>query len=50
VLEIGCGTGSLTVLLARALPAASVAGPDPDPDALARARAKDPGDTGSRIE
>ncbi len=42
VLEIGCGTGSLTVRLAQALPAASVTGLDPDPEALARARAKDP--------
>ncbi len=42
VLEIGCGTGSLTVRLAQALPASSVVGLDPDPDALARARAKDP--------
>jgi len=42
VLEIGCGTGSLTVRLAQALPASSVTGLDPDSDALARARAKDP--------
>jgi ubiquinone/menaquinone biosynthesis C-methylase UbiE len=41
VLEIGCGTGSLTLRLADALPAASIAGLDPDPDVLARARAKD---------
>jgi ubiquinone/menaquinone biosynthesis C-methylase UbiE len=41
VLEIGCGTGSLTVRLAQALPACSVVGLDPDLDALARARAKD---------
>src|ERR1700689_2976832 len=42
VLEIGCGTGSLTVGIARALPGASVVGLDPDPDVLARAQAKDP--------
>jgi ubiquinone/menaquinone biosynthesis C-methylase UbiE len=42
VLEIGCGTGSLAVRLAQALPAASITALDPDPDALARARAKDP--------
>jgi ubiquinone/menaquinone biosynthesis C-methylase UbiE len=42
VLELGCGTGSLTVCLAAALPEASVTGLDPDPDALTRARAKDP--------
>lgn len=40
VLEIGCGTGSLTTLLARALPAASIIGLDPDPVALTRAQAK----------
>ncbi|HEX4465900.1 MAG TPA: class I SAM-dependent methyltransferase [Solirubrobacteraceae bacterium] len=44
-LELGCGTGSLTVLLARALPASSVVGLDPDPDVLARARLKDPSDS-----
>jgi SAM-dependent methyltransferase len=42
VLEIGCGTGSLTVRLAQALPASSITALDPDPDALSRARAKDP--------
>jgi SAM-dependent methyltransferase len=42
VLEIGCGTGSLAVRLAQALPDASILGLDPDPDALVRARAKDP--------
>jgi ubiquinone/menaquinone biosynthesis C-methylase UbiE len=47
VLEIGCGTGSLTVRLAQALPTASIMGLDPDPGALARARAKDPA---SRID
>ncbi len=41
VLEIGCGTGSLTTRLAQALPAASVTGLDPDPAVLARAQAKD---------
>jgi ubiquinone/menaquinone biosynthesis C-methylase UbiE len=42
VLEIGCGTGSLAVRLAEALPDASIAGLDPDLEALGRARAKDP--------
>lgn len=41
ILELGCGTGSLTVRLAVALPGAMVTGLDPDPDALRRARAKD---------
>jgi ubiquinone/menaquinone biosynthesis C-methylase UbiE len=40
VLEIGCGTGSLTARLAQALPDASITALDPDADALARARAK----------
>ncbi len=42
VLEIGCGTGSLTVRLAQALPGSTITGLDPDPDALARACVKDP--------
>jgi ubiquinone/menaquinone biosynthesis C-methylase UbiE len=40
VLEIGCGTGSLLLLLAKAQPAATVIGLDPDPAALAIARRK----------
>ncbi len=40
VLELGCGTGSLTALLVRALPEAPVTGLDPDRAALARARVK----------
>ncbi|HEX4110886.1 MAG TPA: class I SAM-dependent methyltransferase [Solirubrobacteraceae bacterium] len=40
VLEIGCGTGNLAVLLATRCPTAQVAGIDPDPQALARARRK----------
>jgi ubiquinone/menaquinone biosynthesis C-methylase UbiE len=40
LLEIGCGTGSLTTLLAQALPAASIVGLDPDPGVLTRAQAK----------
>lgn len=47
VLEIGCGTGSLTLRLADALPGASTVGLDPDPYVLARARARD---TASRID
>jgi ubiquinone/menaquinone biosynthesis C-methylase UbiE len=40
VLEIGCGTGNLTVLVKRLHPGADVIGLDPDPKALARARRK----------
>jgi ubiquinone/menaquinone biosynthesis C-methylase UbiE len=40
VLEIGCGTGSLTILVKRLHPGAAVVGLDPDPAALARARRK----------
>ena len=40
VLEIGCGTGSLLLLLARSQPAAELVGLDPDPAALKIARRK----------
>ena len=40
VLEIGCGTGNLAILLKRIHPEAEVVGLDPDPKALARARRK----------
>ncbi|HET7344202.1 MAG TPA: methyltransferase domain-containing protein [Methylomirabilota bacterium] len=40
VLDIGCGTGSLVVLLARAHPGVEVVGLDPDLKALARAERK----------
>jgi ubiquinone/menaquinone biosynthesis C-methylase UbiE len=40
VLDIGCGTGSLTLLIKRLHPRAEVVGLDPDPKALARARRK----------
>ncbi|MDT7600646.1 MAG: hypothetical protein QOK26_2723 [Pseudonocardiales bacterium] len=40
VLEIGCGTGNLTVLTKRRQPDAEVVGLDPDPGALARATRK----------
>ncbi|MFC3965046.1 class I SAM-dependent methyltransferase [Nocardia jiangsuensis] len=42
VLEIGCGTGNLTILAQRAVPGADVTGTDPDPRALARAERKAP--------
>src|SRR6266478_2037249 len=40
VLDIGCGTGTLAVLIKRRYPAVEVVGLDPDPRALARARRK----------
>lgn len=40
VLEVGCGTGSLSILAQRLNPAADVTAIDPDPKALARARRK----------
>jgi ubiquinone/menaquinone biosynthesis C-methylase UbiE len=40
VLEIGCGTGNLTLLLKRLHPDADVVGLDPDAKALVRARRK----------
>jgi ubiquinone/menaquinone biosynthesis C-methylase UbiE len=40
VLDVGCGTGTLAVLLKRRHPGVEVTGLDPDPKALARARQK----------
>lgn len=40
VLDVGCGTGSLVVMLKRQYPALQVTGLDPDPKALQRARTK----------
>jgi ubiquinone/menaquinone biosynthesis C-methylase UbiE len=40
VLEVGCGTGSLVLLVKRLHPGVDVVGLDPDPKALARARRK----------
>lgn len=40
VLEIGCGTGNLALLVKRMSPHLDVTGLDPDPRALARARRK----------
>lgn len=37
ILEIGCGTGNLTILVKLLYPAVEVVGLDPDPKALARA-------------
>ncbi|MEV4128372.1 class I SAM-dependent methyltransferase [Nocardia sp. NPDC049707] len=50
VLEIGCGTGNLTIRAKRAQPAAEVIGSDPDPLALARAERKAHGLNGIRFE
>lgn len=40
ILDIGCGTGTLAIAIARAEPKASVVGLDGDPKILARARRK----------
>lgn len=40
ILDIGCGTGSLVVMLKRQFPAVQVVGLDPDAKALSRARIK----------
>ncbi|MBL8569884.1 MAG: methyltransferase domain-containing protein [Phreatobacter sp.] len=40
ILDVGCGTGSLLVLLGKAAPSARLIGIDPDPAMLARARKK----------
>ncbi|WP_370114094.1 class I SAM-dependent methyltransferase [Streptacidiphilus sp. MAP12-33] len=40
LLEIGCGTGNLSLLARRTRPGVEVVGSDPDPLALARARRK----------
>ena len=40
ILDVGCGTGTLAVMLARSQPAARVIGIDGDPEVLARAQDK----------
>jgi ubiquinone/menaquinone biosynthesis C-methylase UbiE len=40
VLDIGCGTGTMAVLIKQLYPTVEVVGLDPDPKALARARRK----------
>ncbi|MEV0671483.1 methyltransferase domain-containing protein [Mycobacterium sp. NPDC050441] len=46
VIEIGCGTGNLTVRAKKACPGADIIGTDPDPRALRRAERKVKGMTG----
>jgi ubiquinone/menaquinone biosynthesis C-methylase UbiE len=50
VLEIGCGTGNLTIRAKHAHPDVELVGSDPDPLALARAQRKARGLTGIRFE
>jgi ubiquinone/menaquinone biosynthesis C-methylase UbiE len=50
VLEIGCGTGNLTIRAKRAHPSIQLIGLDPDPNALARAQRKAHGLSGIRFE
>lgn len=50
VLEIGSGTGNLTLRAKRSRPGIDVVGIDPDPLALARARRKLNGETGIRFD
>ncbi|WP_201776148.1 class I SAM-dependent methyltransferase [Streptacidiphilus melanogenes] len=50
VLEIGCGTGNLTLRAKRAHPAVELVGSDPDPLALAVAERKAAGLDGIRFE
>ena len=40
ILDLGCGTGTLTIMLKQAMPGAQVVGLDGDPDVLAIARKK----------
>jgi ubiquinone/menaquinone biosynthesis C-methylase UbiE len=40
ILDVGCGTGTLAVLLAKACPGASIHAIDPDPEVLSRAELK----------
>lgn len=48
--EIGCGTGNLTVRVKKSCPTADIVATDPDPRALQRARRKAKGMTGVRFE
>jgi ubiquinone/menaquinone biosynthesis C-methylase UbiE len=50
VLEIGCGTGNLTIKTKRACPGVDIVGSDPDPRALSRAQRKARELSGIRFE
>lgn len=50
VVEIGCGTGNLTVRVKKSCPTADIVATDPDPRALQRARRKAKGMTGVSFE
>ncbi|KUI03973.1 class I SAM-dependent methyltransferase [Mycobacterium sp. IS-3022] len=50
VLEVGCGTGNVSVRAKRRYPALTAVGCDPDPRALSRAQRKARGLTGIRFE
>ncbi|MGV0781212.1 methyltransferase domain-containing protein [Mycolicibacterium sp. XJ766] len=50
VIEIGCGTGNLTVRVKKACATADIVATDPDPRALQRAQRKTKGMTGVRFE
>lgn len=40
ILDVGCGTGTLAILMKQACPSASIYGTDPDPEILTRAETK----------
>ena len=50
ILDVGCGTGELTRVLAEEAPTATVVGVDADRELLGAARDADPGERGSRID
>ncbi len=50
MLEIGCGTGAVTIRAKRSCPSADVVGSDPDPRALQLAHAKAAGLAGIRFD
>ena len=50
VLEVGCGTGNVTIRVQKVRPGANVVGVDPDPRALDRAQRKARGRSGIHFE